>query len=82
MQVDPNGYMVIAGVTFSTDWVHGVDDEGRVAFKKRLSKVDPDGPLPPIPESNASKSGRERILELAEREKLTVRQLALAGRVI
>ena len=41
-----------------------------------VSKCDPDGPLPPIPESNASKSGRERILEYAEREKLTVRQLA------
>jgi FMN-dependent oxidoreductase (nitrilotriacetate monooxygenase family) len=41
-----------------------------------VSRVDPDGPLPPIPESNSSKSGRERIIELAEREKLTVRQLA------
>jgi FMN-dependent oxidoreductase (nitrilotriacetate monooxygenase family) len=41
-----------------------------------VSKLDPDGALPPIPESNSSKSGRERILELAEREKLTVRQLA------
>src|SRR5580658_3285044 len=40
------------------------------------SGFDPDGPLPPIPESNASKSGRERIVELARREKLTVRQLA------
>jgi alkanesulfonate monooxygenase len=40
------------------------------------SKFDPDGPLPPIPESNASKSGRERLIELAEREGLTVRQLA------
>jgi len=34
------------------------------------------GPLPPIPESNASKSGRERIVEVAKRENLTVRQLA------
>jgi alkanesulfonate monooxygenase len=41
-----------------------------------VSKVDPEGPLPPIPESNASKSGRERIIEAAQREKLTVRQLA------
>ena len=40
------------------------------------SGFDPDGPLPPIPESNASKSGRERIVELARRENLTVRQLA------
>jgi len=40
------------------------------------SGFDPDGPLPPIPESNASKSGRDRLVELAEREGLTVRQLA------
>src|SRR6202161_3342174 len=41
-----------------------------------VSRFDPDGPLPPIPESNASKSGQERIVELAQRENLTVRQLA------
>ena len=41
-----------------------------------VSGFDPDGPLPPIPESNASKSGQERVVELAQREKLTVRQLA------
>ena len=41
-----------------------------------VSGFDPDGPLPPIPESNASKSGRERIIDLAQRENLTVRQLA------
>ena len=37
---------------------------------------DPDGPLPEIPETEASKSGRERALRLARRENLTVRQLA------
>ena len=40
------------------------------------SGFDPDGPLPEIPESNASKSGRERAIALAKRENLTVRQLA------
>jgi len=40
------------------------------------SGFDPDGPLPSIPETNASHSGRERVIELAEREKLNVRQLA------
>ena len=40
------------------------------------SGFDPDGLLPEIPETNASKSGRERIVELAARERLTVRQLA------
>lgn len=40
------------------------------------STFDLDGPLPEIPESNASKSGRERAIRMAERENLTVRQLA------
>ncbi|MES2028324.1 MAG: LLM class flavin-dependent oxidoreductase [Pseudomonadota bacterium] len=40
------------------------------------SRFDPDGPLPEIPETNASKSGRERVIALARRENLTVRQLA------
>ena len=37
---------------------------------------DQDGPLPEIPETEASKSGRERAINLARREGLTVRQLA------
>src|SRR5260370_22875726 len=37
---------------------------------------DPDGQLPPIPETNASKSGRQRLVDVAARDKLTVRQLA------
>jgi alkanesulfonate monooxygenase len=40
------------------------------------SGFDPDGQLPEIPETNASKSGRQRMVDLAAREKLTVRQLA------
>jgi alkanesulfonate monooxygenase len=40
------------------------------------SKFDLDGPLPGIPESNASKSGRERAIRMAEQENLTVRELA------
>jgi alkanesulfonate monooxygenase len=40
------------------------------------SRFDPDGPLPEIPETNASKSARERLVELAARENMTVRQLA------
>src|SRR4030088_1628828 len=40
------------------------------------SGFDPDGQLPEIPETNASKSGRQRMIDLAAREKLTVRQLA------
>ncbi len=39
-----------------------------------------DGPLPEIPDTNASKSGRERFVTLAKRDNLTVRQLAqIAG---
>jgi alkanesulfonate monooxygenase len=40
------------------------------------SKFDPDGPLPDIPESNASKSGRDRLVEYAAKNNVTVRQLA------
>jgi FMN-dependent oxidoreductase (nitrilotriacetate monooxygenase family) len=47
-----------------------------IALGVDASKFDPDGPLPSIPQTNASQSGRERAIELAEREKLTVRQLA------
>src|ERR1700719_306028 len=47
-----------------------------IALGHDASRFNPDGPLPEIPESNASKSGRERIIELARRENLTVRQLA------
>jgi alkanesulfonate monooxygenase len=47
-----------------------------IALGHDASKFDPDGPLPEIPESNASKSGRQRAIDLARREHLTVRQLA------
>lgn len=40
-------------------------------------QFDPDKPLPDdIPETEASKSGRERVIELGKRENLTVRQIA------
>lgn len=41
-----------------------------------VSSFDPDGPLPDIPESNASKSSRRFMIELARAENLTIRQLA------
>src|SRR5499426_927736 len=48
-----------------------------IALGHDASGFDPDAPLPDdIPESNASKSGRERAIALAQRENLTVRQLA------
>ncbi len=47
-----------------------------IALGHDASGFDPDGPLPEIPESNASQSGRERAIALARRENLTVRQLA------
>jgi alkanesulfonate monooxygenase len=40
------------------------------------SGFDPDGQLPPLPETNASKSGQQRLVEVAARDRLTVRQLA------
>src|SRR5437762_4079403 len=47
-----------------------------IALGHDASKFDPDGPLPDIPESNASKSGQQRAIDLAKRENLIVRQLA------
>ncbi len=48
-----------------------------IALGHDASKFDPNRPLPDdIPESNASKSGRERAIALGRRESLTVRQLA------
>lgn len=47
-----------------------------IALGHDASSFDPDGPLPDIPETNDSKTGRERVIEIARREKLTVRQLA------
>src|ERR1700748_450284 len=40
------------------------------------SGFDPDGPLPEIPETNASKSGRQRLVDAGARDKPTRRQLA------
>jgi FMN-dependent oxidoreductase (nitrilotriacetate monooxygenase family) len=51
-----------------------------IALGHDASGFDLDGPLPDIPESNASRSGRQRIIERARRDNLTVRQLAqIAG---
>jgi FMN-dependent oxidoreductase (nitrilotriacetate monooxygenase family) len=47
-----------------------------IALGHDVSRFDPDAPLPEIPETNDSKSGRERVIALAKRESLTVRQLA------
>ena len=47
-----------------------------IALGHDASGFDPDAPLPEVPETNASQSGRERVIDLARRENLTVRQLA------
>jgi alkanesulfonate monooxygenase len=47
-----------------------------IALGHDASTFDPDAQLPEIPESNQSRSGRERAIRLAARDNLTVRQLA------
>jgi alkanesulfonate monooxygenase len=47
-----------------------------IALGHDASKFDSDQPLPDVPETNASKSGREQVIRLARQEQLTVRQLA------
>ncbi|MFK0734107.1 MAG: LLM class flavin-dependent oxidoreductase [Gloeotrichia echinulata GP01] len=41
-----------------------------------VSGINPDIPLPEIPETNAGRSSRERVITLGKRENLTIRQLA------
>ena len=50
-----------------------------VALGHDISTYNIHGPLPEIPESNASKSGRERIIEMARRDNLSI--LSLARRI-
>jgi alkanesulfonate monooxygenase len=47
-----------------------------IALGHDASKFDPDGPLSEIPESNASKTSRQNVIDLAKRTGMTVRQLA------
>ena len=47
-----------------------------IALGHDVSRFDLDGPLPDIPESNASRSARQRVVDWAREENLTVRQLA------
>lgn len=47
-----------------------------IALGHDVSGFDPDGPLPEIPESNASRSSRQRVVDWAREEGLTIRQLA------
>jgi FMN-dependent oxidoreductase (nitrilotriacetate monooxygenase family) len=49
-----------------------------IALGTDASKFDLNGPLPDIPETNQSKSGRERVLARARRDNPTVRDLAKA----
>ena len=47
-----------------------------IALGVDASRFDSEARLPDIPETNASRSSQERVIELAEREGLNVRQLA------
>jgi len=47
-----------------------------IALGVDAAKFDPDAPLPEIPETNQSQSGRARAVGIAQREGLSVRQLA------
>ena len=55
-------------------------DSGIAALSVQLghnvSGLDLDGPLPEIPESNASKSSRQKLVNMAKRDNVTVGQLA------
>lgn len=50
-----------------------------IALGHDIAHYDPAGPLPDIPDSNASKSGRDRVVQLAKTENLSI--LVLARRI-
>jgi FMN-dependent oxidoreductase (nitrilotriacetate monooxygenase family) len=81
------GCFVVVGETVEEAKAKRALLDGRVNYESAIaslsialgvdaSRFDPDGPLPEIPETEQSKSGRERAINLARREGLTVRQLA------
>ena len=41
-----------------------------------VSGFDLDGPLPDLPDSNASKSGQQKLVDMAQRKHMTIRQMA------
>lgn len=47
-----------------------------IALGHDISRYDPAGPLPNIPDSNASKSGRDRVVQLAKTENLSILDVA------
>ena len=47
-----------------------------IALGTDASRFEPDRPLPEVPETNTSQSGRDRAIKLARDENLTVRELA------
>jgi FMN-dependent oxidoreductase (nitrilotriacetate monooxygenase family) len=47
-----------------------------IALGHDAARFDPDAPLPEVPQSNASQSSRDRVVDLAKRTGMTVRQIA------
>jgi alkanesulfonate monooxygenase len=81
------GALVVVGETAAEARAHRQHLDSLVHFDSAIGELsvrlgtdasgfDPDGPLPEIPETNASRSGRQTLVDLARREGLTVRELA------
>jgi alkanesulfonate monooxygenase len=81
------GALVVVGETVAEAYAKRIHldslvhyDSGIASLNSALgydvSGFDPDGYLPEIPPTNAGKSSRERVIAIAQRENLTIRQLA------
>ena len=81
------GALVVVGGTDEEARAKGAHLDSLVHYESAIGSLssilgvdagafDPDAPLPEIPETESSKSGRERAINIARRENLTVRQLA------
>ncbi|MEH1939896.1 MAG: LLM class flavin-dependent oxidoreductase [Nostoc sp.] len=81
------GVLVIVGETVAEAYAKRLHLDSLVHYESGIASLnsalgydvsgfDPDGPLPEIPSTNAGHSSRERVIALAQRENLTIRQLA------
>lgn len=56
--------------------VHRTTRRITIVLGHDVSHLDPDSPSPEIPEANASRTARQGVVEWAQRDGLTIRQLA------
>jgi len=75
VKILPGAFVVVGDTVEQARSDSGIATLG-VLLGTDVSGFDLDSPLPEIPQSNASQSGRQKLIDMAERDNLTVRQMA------